>query len=148
MNIVETTAGEMTAKEKAECRSLSFRDDGDLCRFISRDDTQVVMVRDDDGKLLGWGAKVKTTFYYQGWDMHKAGATGYYVRKSERRKGIGSKIFYTLNPPRARKIVFPHDKQSHAFFYALGQVKSESVKRYGIDPKTVRRKPRQVVMEG
>ena len=134
MRIVTGKIRDLNGKEKSACRSLSYRADGDLSEWLTYyPDADVVRVLDGN-MLIGWG--VKTPY----------NKTGYYVRSKYRRQGIGSKIYYTLNKPRTAPIIFPHDKRSASFFYALGRVRKDQLDGWGIDSKTVKRKPRSKVM--
>lgn len=125
---------EMTDQEKRVCRALSFKSDGDLMYWLKEyPDADVVMVKRDD-RILGWGIRTPT------------GETGYYVRKSERRQGIGAKVFYTLNNRRAKTAVIkPHDPTSAAFFYSVGKMTKGDALDYGA-PFTIKRKPRHKVL--
>lgn len=138
MDTIISKVKDLTPAEKAQCASLSYRKNGDLYFWLKRYPEGTVVRIVDDGKLLGWGMKVlKSGGKY---------ATGYYVRKTERRKGLGAKIFYTLNKTKTKTIVYPHNQSSAAFFYSLGMAEEWKVKMYGVDTKGVRKKPRKSVM--
>lgn len=138
MNIIKCKVHELSPKDKRACGSLSYRQDGDLYWWLKdHPDGEVVIIKDDTGMILGWGMRVK--------ERPGKYSTGYYVRKSMRRKGIGSKIYYTLNPPYSRFKVFPHDNLSAGFFYSMGKINAADAEKY-VDTSQVKRKPRREVM--
>lgn len=138
MEIKQCKASELTAVERRKCASLSLRQDGDLYYWLRGCPESAVVTVWDGDVLLGWGMRTPHN------------ESGYYVRASMRRKGIGVKIYYALNPPRKRVEVYPHDRASAAFFYSLGKITKEELQRTaGASPKELglRRKSRREVME-
>lgn len=134
MRIVSGKVSDLSAEERARCRSLSFRADGDLAGWITDFPSgDIVRVFIDD-LLVGWGMKTPN------------GQTGYYVRSAYRRQGIGSKIYWTLNTSRSKAIVFPHDSRSASFFYSVGRITKTEAVCCAANPKDLRRKPRSKVM--
>ena len=126
---------ELTADQKRRCRYLSYRSDGDLQFWLSEEPNADVVIVSEGDTVLGWAMRTPR------------GETGYYVRQSHRRQGIGSKMFYILNNRRrSSAIVKPHDSDSAAFFYSVGQIKQREALRYVWDTKSLRRKPRREVM--
>lgn len=139
MEIKQCVASELTSEERRKCARLSFRGDGDLQLWLRRWPEAHVVTVWRDSVLLGWGMRLPT------------GSTGYYVRATERRQGIGTLIFYTLNPPRTSPRVYPHDEKSAAFFYSLRQMDKRNLTYYtgGKSPKElgIKRKSRREAME-
>lgn len=135
MEITQCKVRDLTPEDKRRCGYLSYRSDGDLWYWLREyPDADVIVVK-EDGKILGWA--VRTPY----------GETGYYVRKTHRRQGIGSKMYYLLNNRRQRSaVVKPHNPSSASFFYSLGRIKKEEAVNWYGAPKDIKRKPRRLVM--
>ena len=135
MDIKTCKIYELTTDEKRKCRGLSFRGDGDLQYWLTDEPNADVVVVSESSKVIGWAVRTP------------GDETGYYVRKTHRRQGIGSKMFYVLNNrKRSSAVVKPHDENSAAFFYSVGKIDRRTAQRYVWDTKSLRRKPRREVM--
>lgn len=130
LRFFETTAGELTREEKRRCYSLTLRERGSIRKWLPYDNAKVVLVKDGD-LLVGWGIRKNNS------------DSGYYVRQTHRRQGIGTKIYYLLNQPGDKVRVTPWDEASAGFFYALGKTSKAEVKRRGLNPDHINKKPRQ-----
>lgn len=81
---------ETELKLRSKLRSLSYRSDGLLCYEFTRainqykESSKLAYILDKNGILLGWGLRTNDN------DVM------FYVRKSERRKGLGKKLFKKL----------------------------------------------------
>lgn len=134
IELKQCKVSELTADERRKCARLSFGRDGDLRFWLGEYPDGAVVTAWDGPLLLGWGMRTPV------------GYTGYYVRANMRRKGIGTEIYYTLNPPRKKVVVFPHDTSSAAFFYSLRKIsKDDLVYHSGATPKElgIKRKSRR-----
>lgn len=130
LRYIETTTDELTARERAQCRTLNLRERGVIRGWLNYTNAKVVLVKDENDLLVGWGIR-----------KHNSDS-GYYVRQTHRRQGIGTKIYYLLNPEDAKVKVNPWDPTSAAFFYALGKTSKAVVKRNGLNPDQIASKPR------
>lgn len=104
------------------CKRLSFRGRGDMagglswCREGIWQGKVVVCIDDDTKTLQGW---------LLAYEHHHSKPIGInvYVRRSERRKGIGrrlTEIARTLYPESREFETFPWDDRSESFFKAVG----------------------------
>lgn len=99
---------DLTPQERRTCRSLSFRENGQLNEWLTDErgkPAKVVLAKDGE-RMVGWGIVCT--------DKNKS--SGYYVRASERRKGIGTKLLKTARSIEPTLAVYPHDTASTAFF--------------------------------
>lgn len=106
-------ARNMTPKERQVCANMSYRGNGDLIYFLHdameyQDDTLAVLYKDDD-KIVGWGL------------MTPEHDTGFWVRPSHRRQGIGTKMISRFKKAaKSDLLVHPHNQVSGKFFYKNG----------------------------
>jgi L-amino acid N-acyltransferase YncA len=117
VQIIVKPRKDLTPEEVRSCRSLSFRNRGRLCDWLNMSKHQpaakVVLAKDGE-KLVGWGMTLN--------DHSPRPASGYYVRRTERRKGIGGMIYQAARKEEPNLQVFPHDKKSNAFFRKYGAI--------------------------
>lgn len=105
--MVVKKAKNLTGAERRVCHSMSYRANGDISYWLhdamraSRSDD--VILYKEDGVILGWGIR------------RSNGAVGFWVRRSHRQQGIGTKLV-----ERAKKIgkisTYPHDAASAKLF--------------------------------
>lgn len=121
--IVCKNAYNLTAAERKQCYSMSYKSEGDLIFWLDgstrlKSNDKVVLVKEND-MILGWGMRLD------------GGQVGVWVRSTHRRKGVGTKI---IN--RMKKLgplhTFPHDVRSEQFFNKNKVLKYEKL-RYAVD---------------
>lgn len=112
VKIIVKGLSDLTSQERRTCRSLSLRQGGRLNDWITAErgkPAKIVLAKDGE-RMVGW-AMVRS-------DSIKS--SGYYVRVSERRKGIGGQLLATVRSIEPRTKVFPHDYRSVQFFRKHG----------------------------
>lgn len=115
MRIKTALASEVSREVLRECRSLSFRGNGEMCDalryFRNTDKCFVTTIRDLNGKLLAWSLLLHRG---RGWRHHEFMV---YVRSSHRRLGLGSRLLKSAKRQVGTPIyVYPHDERSNGFY--------------------------------
>ena len=119
--VVVKKAKNLTLSELRSCYAMSYRNNGDLqpwlCQSRHGDGADDVILVKEDGLIIGWGMRLKDS-----------GETGYWVRKSHRRKGIG-----TVMVKRAKKLgkikTHPHSYESAKMFAKAEAFDNKKVER-------------------
>lgn len=115
MKIVSKNIADLTPSEIKQCDSLNKRDKGamqDEFRYYRQFKPEVancVLAKDGD-KVLGWALIFP--------EYDKKRTAYFYVRHSERRKGIGTKLLLVAQQFQKKPYVCPHDDLSGKFFKA------------------------------
>jgi GNAT superfamily N-acetyltransferase len=119
MQVVVKPASELTEQEVKQCKSLSMRSYGMMSTSLTSraHSATVVLVRDGE-RLIGWCL---------GWpaDPMNPPRAYFYVRKTHRRRGIGTILMNEITKHYGRRpYVYPHDTRSARFFKNFDSIES------------------------
>lgn len=138
MEFKKTIVRDLTPVEYNRCKELTFGDEGDLIGWMNNDPNADVVLAIVDGEIVGWGMR-----RYAPPRLSTRHSTGYFVDPKWRGRGIGTQLFYRLNPDGVTTRVYPHDKVSAAFFYAVNMIDKATALGWNVDVKNVSRKSRK-----
>lgn len=107
-------AKNLTPLEYKQCKSLNFRQSGDMLYALPRarnNGSRVIMIHDGE-QLVAWALLVPYTNYYEG---------QFYVRASYRRRGLGKRLIKKALKIHPDIRICPHDYRSAAFFASVDE---------------------------
>jgi hypothetical protein len=108
--IINCEASKLSKEDIKKCKSLSYRNDGHMSellwksKFYSDDSYDCYLIKNENEKLLSWAIVAE-------------GEVHFYTRKSERNKGLASKLAKKINKKYSESKLKgdKHDKISRQF---------------------------------